>query len=328
MLVQCRDFHFAPRYSISLRVQFLYSLMSNPLTLPINYYPQVLEDAASLQILQIQINVINILFVIFRFFKLYKFQDQLRELSDTFAAAWTDLYHFMIMWLLVFAGFSLIGHIMFGQHMMDYSSVLRSFVTQFEMMMNNYDYVAMSRIAPFFAPICLIMFVFIASICLINILVAILMDAYDVATERPFSRSIVEQLAIIANRTGMHLSRELEPLKNKVTCRSVVPEENVSDNDDNLPPPKPISTSDMLTILSAKKEAMRAEGDASKEEAESFAVELEELTTFATTVLPGGGPSGFDLMKKMWLPPCHAGLLYLSVVTHPSLGLYCGRLKK
>jgi hypothetical protein len=83
-----------------------------------------------------------------------------------------------------------------------------------------------------------------------------------------------------------------------------------------------------LTILSAKKEAMRAEGDASKEEAESFAVELEELTTFATTVLPGGGPSGFDLMKKMWLPPCHAGLLYLSVVTHPSLGLYCGRLKK
>jgi hypothetical protein len=302
--------------------------MSNPLTLPINYYPQVLEDAASLQILQIQINVINILFVIFRFFKLYKFQDQLRELSDTFAAAWTDLYHFMIMWLLVFAGFSLIGHIMFGQHMMDYSSVLRSFVTQFEMMMNNYDYVAMSRIAPFFAPIYLIMFVFIASICLINILVAILMDAYDVATERPFSRSIVEQLAIIANRTGMHLSRELEPLKNKVTCRSVVPEENVSDNDDNLPPPKPISTSDMLTILSAKKEAMRAEGDASKEEAESFAVELEELTTFATTVLPGGGPSGFDLMKKMWLPPCHAGLLYLSVVTHPSLGLYCGRLKK
>lgn len=158
--------------------------------------------------------------------------------------------------------------------------------------------------------------------------IAILMDAYDVATERPFSRSIVEQLAIIANRTGMHLSKEFQPLKNKVTCQSVVPEENVSDNDDNLPPPKPISTSDMLTILSAKKEAMRAEGDASKEEEESFAVELEELTTFATTVLPGGGPSGFDLMKKMCLPPCHAGLFYLSVVTHPSPGPYCGRLKK
>ncbi len=243
--------------------------------------------------------MINILFVIFRFFKLYKFQDQLRELSDTFAAAWTDLYHFMIMWLLVFAGFSLIGHIIFGQHMFDYSSVLRALVTQFEMMMNNYDYTAMSRIAPVFAPIYLTMFVFIASICLINILVAILMDAYDVATDRPFSRSMVEQLAIIADRTAMHLSKELQPLKKKLLCRSDRHQEPTSDNDDNLPPPKPISTADMKAILTAKQDAMMAEGDVSKEEKDGFAVELEDLTKFASTVLPGAGPSGFDLTSKM-----------------------------
>jgi hypothetical protein len=313
------------RYSISLRVQFLSSIMSNPLTLPINYYPQVLENAASLQILQIQVNVINILFVIFRFFKLYKFQDQLRELSDTFAAAWTDLYHFMIMWLLVFAGFSLIGHIMFGQHMFDYSSVLRAFVTQFEMMMNNYDYTAMSRIAPIFAPIYLTMFVFIASICLINILVAILMDAYDVATDRPFSRSMVEQLAIIADRTGMHLSKELQPLKKKLICRPDASQEHASDNDDNLPPPKPISTADMRAVLAAKQNAMMAEGDLSKEEREGFAVELEDLTKFASTVLPGVGPSGFDLTSKM------CGLLltgFFHQRGHLFSGPFSGRLRR
>ena len=183
--------------------------------------------------------------------------------------------------------------------MFDYSSVLRSFVTQFEMMMNNYDYTAMSRIAPFFAPIYLIMFVFIASICLINILVAILMDAYDIATERPFSRSMVEQLAIIADRAGMHLSKEFEPLKNSVMRRVGAPQKQISDNDDTLPPPKPISTGDMMAVLNAKKAAMKADGEFSKEEEEGFAVELEDLTKFAATVLPGGGPSGFDLTRKM-----------------------------
>jgi hypothetical protein len=305
-------------------VQFLYAIMSNPLTLPINYYPQVLENAASLQILQIQVNVINILFVIFRFFKLYKFQDQLRELSDTFAAAWTDLYHFMIMWLLVFAGFSIIGHIMFGQHMFDYSSVLRSFVTQFEMMMNNYDYPAMARISPFFAPIYIIMFVFIASICLINILVAILMDAYDVATERPFSRSMVEQLAIIANRAGMHFSKKLQPLKNKIMSAA---EENLSDNEDNIPPRKPISTADMMTVLAAKKAAMAAEGgDVSKEEQEGFATDIEDLTKFASTVLPGGGPSGFDLARKMCA--CNALALVCDTSCDAHTGPSCGRRKR
>jgi hypothetical protein len=252
----------------------------------------------------------------------------LRELSDTFAAAWTDLYHFMIMWLLVFAGFSLIGHIMFGQHMFDYSSVLRSFVTQFEMMMNNYDYTAMSRIAPFFAPIYLTMFVFIASICLINILVAILMDAYDIATERPFSRSMVEQLATIADRAGIHLSKKFEPLKNRMLCRRDASQEHLSDNDDDLPPQKPICTGDMLTVLTAKKAAMRAEGgDVSKEEEESFAVELEDLTKFAATVLPGGGPSGFDLTRKMCehnhglirMQRCHAFAF---------AGQYCAKLRR
>jgi hypothetical protein len=55
----------------------------------------------------------------------------------------------------------------------------------------------------------------------------------------------------------------------------------------------------MIAVLNAKKAAMKADGEFSKEEEEGFAVELEDLTKFAATVLPGGGPSGFDLTRKM-----------------------------
>ena len=302
-----------------MRVQFLTSIMSNALTLPMNNYPAALETAAELQISQLRVNIINILFVIFRFFKLYKFQDQLRELTDTFSAAWIDLYHFFIMFLLVFTGFSLIGHIMFGQQMFDYSSVIRAFVTQFEMMMNNYDYTAMSRISPIFAPMFLSSFVFIASICLINILVAILMDAYDAATDRPYSRSIVEQLAIIASRADLLLGKKLEPLKEKLLCQSEAPVEHVSDNDDNEPPPKLVSTADLLTVLTAKKEAMKAENPDHEEG--DMTVQLEDLTKFAATVLPDGGPSGFDLSKKM-CPPCAC----CSCSLNPAFSLVCSSI--
>jgi hypothetical protein len=166
------------------------------------------------------------------------------------------------------------------------------------MMMNNYDYLAMARIAPVFAPIYLSMFVFIASICLINILVAILMDAYDVATDRPFSRSMVEQLAIIADRSGSHLRRKLEPLKKKIGML-VAPPEHEPASDYDLPPPTLISTNDMNTILKAKWDSLMADGEISRDEAENFSADLEELTKLASSVLPGGGPSGFDLTKKM-----------------------------
>jgi hypothetical protein len=300
---------------VSLRVQFLTTIMSNALTLPMNSYPSALEFASDLQILQLRVNVINILFVIFRFFKLYKFQDQLRELTDTFSAAWVDLYHFLIMFMLVFAGFSIIGHIMFGQHMFDYSSVIRAFVTQFEMMMNNYDYTAMSRISPVFAPMFLSSFVFIASICLINILVAILMDAYDLATDRPYSRSMVEQLAIIAARADLLMAKKLEPLKDKLLCRAGAPPPVVTDNDDSEPPPKLVSTQDLLTVLEAKKNALKEEYPDDDEG--DMTVELEDLTKFAATVLHDGGPSGFDLSKKMCAPSVILQLQFeFNVVTH------------
>jgi hypothetical protein len=126
---------------------------------------------------------------------------------------------------------------------------------------------------------------------------------------------MVEQLAIIANRAGMHFSKELQPLKNKIMFRSGE-QENMSDNDDNVPPRKPISTADMMTVLAAKKAAMAAEGgDVSKEEQDGFAADIEDLTKFAASVLPGGGPSGFDLTRKM----CACNALHSFVLCYSAL---------
>merc|ERR1711871_175932 len=187
-----------------MRVNFVYNTFNNPIEVLTTEYKTEIEDAAQRQRTQLTINSFNVLLCMFRFFKFYAFQDRLSILTTTFGKSWTDLYHFLIMFFVIFFGYSFIGFVLFGAHLFEYSSFDRAMSTQYEMMLNNYDFTALSRINGPMAAVYLSTYIFIVGILLINVLLAILIEAYTQASnlnEFP-ARAVHEQLALAGHRAA------------------------------------------------------------------------------------------------------------------------------
>lgn len=90
----------------------------------------------------------DVLICLFRMFKYYEFQDHLNILTRTLTKAWTDLYHFLFMFLIVFIGYAFLGHLLFGSSLVTYATLGTAIQAQWEMIMANYDYQSMYRLNP------------------------------------------------------------------------------------------------------------------------------------------------------------------------------------
>lgn len=109
---------------IAFRAQVLWTVYDNPISVPTNQYESVLEDVALIQNSQLVVNFLNIFIGLLRFFKFYQFQAKLNVLNKTFANAFVDLYHFIIMFSVIFGGYAVMGHILFGPSVHDYNSMV------------------------------------------------------------------------------------------------------------------------------------------------------------------------------------------------------------
>jgi len=185
-------------------VQYVFLIYSDILVVPASEYKPLLEEAANQQELVLTINSFNILICIFRLFKYYEFQDRLNILTRTFGEAWTDLYHFLIMFLIIFIGYSFLAHVIWGPHVYTYSTFGFSVQAQWEMLLGNYDYQALQKVAPDFAAILFWTYIFFVAIVCLNVLLAILIEAFGSASQPADPdippNSVGEQLSLFVQR--------------------------------------------------------------------------------------------------------------------------------
>ena len=138
---------------------------------------------------QLTVNVISILLCIFRFFKYYEFQPRLQIVNQTMGFSMVHLYHFCIIFFIIFTGFAFAAHINFGSSVRDFSTLGHSMQALWESLLGNYDLGPtigngnMSYINPSMGVIFFISWIFVAAMVLMNVFVAILMDSYAMAKE-------------------------------------------------------------------------------------------------------------------------------------------------
>ena len=191
-------------FSIIWRVRYIYLIYSDTLVVPASEYKLLLENAANIQENILTVNSCNILICVFRLFKYYEFQDRLNILTRTFSEAWTDLYHFLIMFIIIFVGYAFLSHVIWGPHVYTYSTFAFAIQAQWEMLLGNYDYQALHKVAPDFAAILFWTYIFFVAIVCLNVLLAILIEAFGSAFEPSDPdippNSVGEQLSIFVQR--------------------------------------------------------------------------------------------------------------------------------
>eukprot|EP00930_Biecheleria_cincta_P082567 TRINITY_DN72282_c0_g1_i1.p1 TRINITY_DN72282_c0_g1~~TRINITY_DN72282_c0_g1_i1.p1 ORF type:complete len:897 (+),score=169.91 TRINITY_DN72282_c0_g1_i1:58-2691(+) len=124
------------------------------------------------------------LIIMLRLFKSFQAQPRLAIVTTTLRTAAPDLVHFFIVFLCVFICFLVNSILFFGQDLEAFSTVDRAFITCFLAMFGDWDWDGMKEIGMFKAAFWFWTFLLLMVLMLLNMLLAIIMDAYQVEKEK------------------------------------------------------------------------------------------------------------------------------------------------
>ncbi|UIZ22915.1 hypothetical protein KXD40_003905 [Peronospora effusa] len=115
-------------------------------------------------------------------FKFLRMNATLNLLWRVLGMAMSDLMGFLVIFNLIFLGYSAMGSYAFGYALEEYSTISKSYGTCFQMLAGEMDYTRLRQANPRIAPIFIGTFVVLVFQILVNMFVAILSEYYEVAT--------------------------------------------------------------------------------------------------------------------------------------------------
>eukprot|EP00929_Paragymnodinium_shiwhaense_P091118 TRINITY_DN51156_c0_g1_i1.p1 TRINITY_DN51156_c0_g1~~TRINITY_DN51156_c0_g1_i1.p1 ORF type:complete len:888 (-),score=94.72 TRINITY_DN51156_c0_g1_i1:30-2693(-) len=117
--------------------------------------------------------------IILRLFKAFSAQPRLSVVTRTLAKAFVDLYHFGIVFMVVFATYVVSGTIIFGRELGHFTTFGRSCVTLFRALLGDFEIEDMRKVGRGIATAFFSTFMIFMVFVTLNMLVAILMDVYE-----------------------------------------------------------------------------------------------------------------------------------------------------
>ena len=140
----------------------------------------------------------------FKVIKSLDFQAGIGLITRTLSTAGNNLIHYLILFMFVFCGYSVAGNVMFGSQFADFSTITRAFQTLMFMLMsfssNNFYAQMQQAVKRVGAPgveytLFIWSFVFVGNLILLNILLAIIVEAYKkVALYSEEASSVMEDM--------------------------------------------------------------------------------------------------------------------------------------
>jgi len=128
----------------------------------------------------------NIMILTARFFKILHFQGRMGLVTRTFATALQDIIHFGMIFFLVIFAYGVMGVLLYGHQLREYRSMDVAMMTliQTTLAISNEDYARLlTSNDNFMTTLFYLSFLFLSTITLLNIFLAILIDAFSTVKE-------------------------------------------------------------------------------------------------------------------------------------------------
>lgn len=119
------------------------------------------------------------LVIALRLFKAFGSQPRLAVVTRTLETAWVDLFHFLIIFLSVFFTYTVAGVVLFGREVSSFTTLFRAMITCFRAMFGDFDWDELREVGRLDAFLWFLPFMVLIVLILLNMLIAIVMDAYD-----------------------------------------------------------------------------------------------------------------------------------------------------
>lgn len=146
---------------------------------------------------------INIVFYVARILKFMNFQPRIGLVTRTLAIAASDLVHFFVLAIVVFIGYGIMGHLLFGSQIEAFSTMSDALQTNFEMLLGEVTVAdqMMDLVGPsieFAAVLYFWSYQIFVFMILLNFLIAIIVDAFsEVKATLSNEKSMYEEIGHI-----------------------------------------------------------------------------------------------------------------------------------
>lgn len=148
---------------------------------------RLIEGADSIFLMQLAMGT-NVLSIMMKLFKAFGANARLQLVTATMVSASKDLFHFLVVFAALFVGFSLMGHILFGEDIEEFRSFGLAVNTAFESLLGDFDWFSDIVISnkdlgsglPFWLVVAwFYLFMVFIVLVMMNMLLAIVMDHYS-----------------------------------------------------------------------------------------------------------------------------------------------------
>eukprot|EP00931_Biecheleriopsis_adriatica_P013070 TRINITY_DN11438_c0_g1_i1.p1 TRINITY_DN11438_c0_g1~~TRINITY_DN11438_c0_g1_i1.p1 ORF type:complete len:876 (-),score=181.08 TRINITY_DN11438_c0_g1_i1:39-2666(-) len=147
--------------------------------------------------------------VMLRLFKSFDAQPRLAVVTSTLKIAAPDMVHFFIVFLSVYFCMAMNGTLLFGQDVEQFATLDRSLITCFRAMLGEWDWETFQIVGKIYAGTWLWLYVLIVVVLLLNMLLAILMDAYAVVKGKAAEMvGLPQQISEMLRRRRQYLNKE------------------------------------------------------------------------------------------------------------------------
>ncbi|CAL1601105.1 unnamed protein product [Knipowitschia caucasica] len=151
--------------------------------------------------LQVQYNNVAAVIVFFSWVKLFKFiniNKTMSQLSTTISRCAKDLVGFAIMFFIIFLAYAQLAYLVFGTQVNDFSTFQDSILTQFRIILGDFDFSEIEETNPVLGPLYFTTYVIFIFFVLLNMFLAIINDTYsEVKADMSQQRSEMEMTDLI-----------------------------------------------------------------------------------------------------------------------------------
>jgi uncharacterized membrane protein YhaH (DUF805 family) len=177
----------------------------------------MLKSVAKLTVALRLIATLAVFLLSLRILKRFRFHPRLSILTRTVASALHQFGAFFVVFLVIFLTFAVSGTILFGDRVDEFSSLQAAMETCINMLFGNFDY---DSIQGLYSPVCMFYYwgyMIVVSLVLLNMMLAIVLDAYAAVSSESYKTRNNLALSRIADNIAQSFMMWLNDV---VRCRS------------------------------------------------------------------------------------------------------------
>eukprot|EP01059_Diplonema_ambulator_P006384 TRINITY_DN16109_c0_g3_i2.p1 TRINITY_DN16109_c0_g3~~TRINITY_DN16109_c0_g3_i2.p1 ORF type:complete len:1786 (+),score=662.51 TRINITY_DN16109_c0_g3_i2:73-5430(+) len=163
----------------ALRFYWMSLSFTSTSVLTLDWYPKDWETVGDLVLVLSHIDAVNALLTFLRVFYFLRLNSQLNLLTKTIGKAKAELMGIVFIFLIVFIGFALMAFVVFGTVLEGYRDFSTTVSSLLLMLLGSFDYTELKEQRRVFAPILFAVFNVLANFLLLNMVIAVLNQAFE-----------------------------------------------------------------------------------------------------------------------------------------------------